>query len=235
MLPPMTPDDFRPETDAHGFAATNVVRVRLSRGRGAVHFFRVWMKPDDLAFPPHERRIVGAEEMQMRARYAQRKMRGEEESDELRLDAGRVCRPGGMPQTARAGRDVGDSGKKFETQIENHSPVRYSWTCEECKFRGQVDATRGDGEPDGQFRARLTAHCFDQHAQNRPECASGELTIDAAHEVLKVLVHEEEGYREETARVGPVVHLWNESEHDGTGPIGDPQAEHLQDESEAAQ
>lgn len=103
------PDDH--EIDEHGFAPTRIVRARWSRRHGALHFFRVWMKPGDLAFPEQERRLLGAEHVDALVRFMQHKQRGERD-DEIRLDA--TPMPGGVcPQNNSAEQgEVGDSGEQ---------------------------------------------------------------------------------------------------------------------------
>lgn len=169
----MPPDDFTPETDEHGFAPTKVVNARISRRGGRVHFFRVWMKPGDLAFPTQERRILGGEEKLMQAKYAKAREAGDV-GGTVRLDAGR-----GMPPNAAGVRAVGDSGKNFATSTEKSSPslVFFSWSCPHCHIGGTVNAKRDAREPQAAFHARLTAHCFDQHKEHSERCISDELTI----------------------------------------------------------
>lgn len=114
----MNPAELPPETDEHGFAATNIVNARRSRRGGKVRFYRVWMKPDDLAFPPHERRIVGDEEAQVSANYEAHRRLGDEGTREVRLAAGHTPR-GVIPQNETASAEVGEVSKNFETPTKN--------------------------------------------------------------------------------------------------------------------
>lgn len=167
----MKSNDSLPETDAHGFAATNVVRVRPSRNRGRVRFYRVWMKPDDLAFPPHERRIVGQEELAMIAKYIAHQAKGNDGPTTMRLSAG------GMPQTHRAGSGGRDSSKNFCAPKKEATRETFRWSCPHCGCLGWTNAIRGEREPDNQLRARVTADAFDQHAHVADRCISDELEI----------------------------------------------------------
>ena len=113
---------FEPKTDKRGFAPTNRVVVKPpARKGGAVRFYRTWMKPGDLDYPPQLRRIHGPEERRKRAQFALQKLHG------VRMDMGIVVdatpRAGGMPQTADASAEGGTPARKiFETLQEKFAP-----------------------------------------------------------------------------------------------------------------
>lgn len=187
----MKPDDS-PETDAHGFAPTNVVNARVSRRGGRVRFYRVWMKPADLAFPPVERRVTGPEEIAMIANYSKAKDEGRVSEGTLRMATGGR---GGIPPREIAERDdrggvqkfsnstETDPPKNFETPVENSPPsTLFRWDCPHCAQVGWTRLIRHEGEPAGQLRARATAEAFDQHADVSARCVSNELNVQEDRE-----------------------------------------------------
>lgn len=129
-----------PETDEHGFAPTKIVRVQRSRGGGALRFFRVWMKPDDLAFPAQHRSLTEEEEPVYRARYARRIMAGERFDGDVTV---RTAGPdGGMPPNETPERPGGDSGRKFlNPQEKGRVEIRgLRWRCPDCAREGLLRA-----------------------------------------------------------------------------------------------
>ena len=109
--------DELPEPDEHGFAPTKIVRVRWSAKGNYPRFYRVWMKPADLAFPPQERRLYGEEQDKAMRSYTRSVMRsGSNEERVVRLSAGNGTMPRGYAtNSATAGAEEGGSPKIIST------------------------------------------------------------------------------------------------------------------------
>lgn len=163
-----------PELDEYGYAPTKIVRVRTSRGGGAIRFVRVWMKPDDLDFPEQERPVTGEELERMRVRYAVRKLRGERMNVGIVMDAGQGA--GGMPQNGEATEEGGTPAHEIFAQLqETFSPEdstqiflqipekKYLWHCPACHEQGEVDFAPTPGESPEGAALRLEGLADDQH------------------------------------------------------------------------
>lgn len=74
------------DTDAHGFAATRMVRVKVSRRGAPLGFQRCYMKPGNLTFPPQWRDVGSEEHDLLMGNYVRRKARGEDMRQDVRAD-----------------------------------------------------------------------------------------------------------------------------------------------------
>lgn len=135
-----THDDTAPEVDALGYAATRIVRVRRSPASRIIRFYRVWMKPGNLAFPPQEREITDhAERIAQLAKYLDQQHRSPGRCVEIRMVVTPPPGTGVCPNFSEApqqevGVSPGDAhtheGVKISDETPEEDPAEH--VCPDC-------------------------------------------------------------------------------------------------------